>query len=154
PKLGLNKIAAYVGCGKVTVDRWLCRYYQTKDLNSKKRPGPKRATTTTQDRKIQGINISARTIRRHLVEAGGHFASGLSKLLLTAKHQIKRLNINKGCSSSKNIEKYFVLLSILRRCMCRAVFLVRGLKFFGEDNKSWILQEDNDPKHRSIIAKD
>ena len=27
-------------------------------------------------------------------------------------------------------------------------------KLFGEDNSSWTLQEDNDPKHRSKLAKE
>ncbi|CAG8717090.1 8238_t:CDS:2, partial [Cetraspora pellucida] len=104
----------------------------------------------------QGVNISARTIRQHLVEAGGYFAP-----MRVPSHYF---SINKGCSSSKNIEKCFVLLSILKKCMYEAVFLVRGLiykkgllpsaqKFFDEGNKRWILQEDNDPKYRSIIAK-
>jgi hypothetical protein len=31
--------------------------------------------------------------------------------------------------------------------------LASASKFFGKDNLDWFLQEDNDPKHRSKIAK-
>ncbi|CAG8534137.1 694_t:CDS:1, partial [Cetraspora pellucida] len=39
----------------------------------------------------QDVNVSTRTIRQCFVKAKEYFASGLSELLLTAKHQIKYL---------------------------------------------------------------
>ncbi|CAG8823692.1 16960_t:CDS:1, partial [Cetraspora pellucida] len=52
PKLGFNKTVAYVNYSKPTIIKWLHRYHQNKNLNSRKRPGPKHITAIIQDKKI------------------------------------------------------------------------------------------------------
>ena len=62
-----------------------------------------------------------------------------------------------GCFSSQGFGKLICFKQNLDALfMCRIYergLLPSACKFFGEDNIEWILQEDNDPKHRSKICK-
>src|SRR5215470_18790718 len=112
PKLGTKSIAKIIECSKHTVTRWIDRWKETKDLSDEPKAGRSRVTTAKQDAKIvdlaksdenatsygiqqemenRGVEISARTVRRRLHEAGGTYSKPLCKPLLTEKHQMQRL---------------------------------------------------------------
>jgi len=228
PRLGIKRIANIVSCDKRSVGRWLDRWKETKDLSDKPKTGRSRVTTEKQDAKIvalatrdenatapkiqkqmedKGIDVSERTVRRRLHEAGGKYNLPLSKPLLSEKHQKQRriwaknhknfdwtkviftdestfyLNqpVGKvwnfpgkkkvirtvkhpakvhvwGCFSAsgfgeiicfeKNLDAKF-MCSIYERGLLPSVD-----KLFGAENLDWVLQEDNDPKHRSKLAKE
>jgi transposase len=115
PKFGINQIAKLIKCNRSTVIRWLKRWDETKDLSDREKTGRPRTTTRQQDEimidlvredidegltseKIHGqlmnenINVSDRTVRRRLSEAGFKYMKPLSKPLLTERHQRKRLS--------------------------------------------------------------
>ena len=115
PELGINRIAKIVNCNRSTVTRWLKRWSETKDLSDRQRIGRSRATTAEQDKVITnivqqevdegltsemishqtndaGMNLSSRTIRRRLNEAGFKYSKPLQKPLLTQRHRNIRLS--------------------------------------------------------------
>ena len=90
-QLGEKAVAKAVKCAKNTVQYWLNRWKESKDLSDMKRPGRPRATTEKVDQRIyklagsdniattgdmqsvlkrQNIGICQETIRRRLKEAG------------------------------------------------------------------------------------
>ena len=92
--------------------RWLKRWKQSKNLTDGTRPGRPRVTTPKQDQQVialaeketfvtsqditnrlnkKGLDISQRTVRRRLNEAGAKYNRPLSKPLLTENHREKRL---------------------------------------------------------------
>jgi transposase len=112
PKLSHAAVAKAIHCGVSTVKYWLKRWKQSKDLTNSNRTGRPRATTQKQDKKIvsvaerqtfvtsrditnrlakTGVNVSERTVRRRLNEAGAKYNQPLSKPLLTEGHREKRL---------------------------------------------------------------
>lgn len=115
PEFGINRIAKMISCNRATVVRWLKRWDETKGLSDRERTGRRRITTEQQDQTIinsinegmdkgiiseeaqeqlanENINVSARTVRRRLNEAGFKYMKPLSKPLLTEDHQRKRLS--------------------------------------------------------------
>jgi transposase len=227
PQWGYEKIATHIGCTKNTAKNWILRWRISKDLSDQKKSGPRRRTTAKQDKQItkmakmensitsiqiqrnmekRGVNISARTIRRRLREAGGKYTNAITKPLLTENHRKKRLQWAKRYQnfdwnqviftdestfqlfpSKKKVWQFIERKKVFRTvkhppkvhvwgcfsvlgfgelvCFQRnldANFMCeiykKGLlpsvsEFFGEGNLDWFLQEDNDPKHRSRIAK-
>ena len=114
PQFGINRISKMMHCNRSTVVRWLKRWNETKDLSDRAKVGRPRKTTSQQDEVIidsvrhdvdegitsekiqeqvlnENIDVSARTIRRRLGEAGFKYMKPLSKPLLTEHHQRKRL---------------------------------------------------------------
>ncbi|CAF3107265.1 unnamed protein product [Rotaria sp. Silwood2] len=112
PQFGPNKIAKIVKCNRTTVTRWLNRWEETKDLSDRSRPGAPRTTTIEQDQmmvnmaltEIDGtsktiaeelqnneVNVSDRTVRRRLRNAGLKYSKPLSKPLLSEHHRQQRL---------------------------------------------------------------
>ena len=104
-----------IKCNKTTVKRWFKRWKETKDLNDRPRKGRSRVTTTAEDQLIvdlvqqdvdegvtsqqiqqelqhEGVNVSVRTVRNRLVDAGFKYSKPLSKPLLFEQHQRYRLN--------------------------------------------------------------
>lgn len=227
PKWSYGKIASKIHCSKSTVIYWVQKYRENEDLSDESRSGRPRVTTAKQDEQIvniakkehditsaqiqqnmeqRGVEISGRTIRRRLHEAGGKYTNAISKPLLKEKHRGNRLEWAKrhqnfdwnkviftdestfqlfqqkrkvwqfigrkkifrsvkhpqkvhvwGCFSSSGFGKLVCFQRNLdANFMCR--IYERGLlpsasQLFGEGNLDWILQEDNDPKHTSKIAK-
>ena len=115
PEFGISRIAKMINCNRSTVIRWLKRWNETKDLSDRGRTGRPRTTTEQQGQIIinsisegmdegiiseqvqeqlanENINVSARTVRRRLNEAGFKYMKPLSKPLLTEDHQRKRLS--------------------------------------------------------------
>jgi transposase len=111
PKLSLKATSSVVNCAKSTASYWVARWKETKDLSDECRTGRSRVTTIKQDDKIlniavnnetvtsheiqgkmeeKGVNISARTVRRRLKEAGGKYNLPILKPLLSDKHQKQR----------------------------------------------------------------
>ena len=99
-------------CNTSTVIKWLTRWKIDKYLDDKTRSGRPRITTQEDDNLIinttldveepttkkvrdhaqnQNLNVSERTIRRRLKDAGLRYCTPLSKPLLTLKHQQDRL---------------------------------------------------------------
>jgi transposase len=112
PKLGWKAVAKEVKCDRKTVKYWLDRWKESKDLYDASRSGRPRATTPKQDEQVlsladqqmfvtsrdiqnqlkrKGAEISERTVRRRLNEAGAKFSPPMSKPLLTEGHQKNRL---------------------------------------------------------------
>lgn len=112
PKLSHTAVAKAIHCDVKTVKRWLKRWQQSKDLTDAPRSGRPRATTAKQDQQVialaeqqtfitsqgianklnkKGVEISQRTVRRRLNEAGAKYNQPLSKPLLTDNHREKRL---------------------------------------------------------------
>ena len=108
PKLGVKPVAKV----KSTVQYWLNRWKESKDLSDSKRTGRPLGTTEKIDQRIsdlatddnsattrdirrvlkrQHVEISQETIRRRLKEHGAKFSPPISKPLLTEKHRQKRL---------------------------------------------------------------
>lgn len=228
PKLGFPAIAKIVGCAKSTVIYWVHKWKKTKDLSDDQRVGPRRVTTTRQDKQIvqlavkdvnatsskiqykmegKGVDISARTVRRRLREAEGKYTKPMLKPLLSTRHQRQRLSwakqhrnfdwnkviftdestfyLNQPVGKTWNFPGKKKVIRTVKHpvkvnawacfsasgfgeiiCFERnldAKFMCtiyeKGLlpsvqKLFGEDNLDWVLQEDNDPKHRSKLAQE
>lgn len=80
---------------------------------------------------------------------------GRRKVFRTVKHS-QKVHVW-GCFSARGFGKLICFQRNLdARFMCSIYergLLASSEMFFGEDNLEWILQEDNDPKHRSKIAK-
>lgn len=112
PKWGYEKIAKHVRCSKPTVIYWVKKYQENKDLTEEKRSGRPRCTTELEDERIvkmakknynatsieiqqefekKGVDVSERTIRRRLSEAGGKFVKEVQKPLLSERHRVNRL---------------------------------------------------------------
>lgn len=112
PKLGQKAVAKEVKCDKKAVKYWLDRWNESKDLSDSIRSGRPRATAPKVDQEIvsrasqqtfvtsraiqnqlkrQHVEISDRTVRRRLSEAGAKFGLPMSKPLLTDQHQENRL---------------------------------------------------------------
>lgn len=112
PKLSYRDIAKIVNCSVDTVSFWANVWLETKDLTSEPKTGRKRSTTAKDDKKIVklakkddnatsftiqqemsrgGVEVSARTIRRRLREAGGKYNQPIRKPLLSDGHMEKRL---------------------------------------------------------------
>ena len=112
PKLSHMAVAKAVHCDEKTVKRWLKRWKQSKDLTDAPRSGRSRVTTPKQDQQVvalaeqqtfvtcqditnqlnkKGVEISQRTVRRRLNEAGTKYNQPLSKPLLIENHREKRL---------------------------------------------------------------
>ena len=227
PKWGYDKIAKYIKCSKPTVIYRVKKYQENKDLTEEKRSGRPRCTAEKEDERIvkiakrnhdvtsieiqrelekRGVEISDRTIRRRLNDAGGKFVKETQKPLLSERHRSNRLKWAKnhqnynwdnvvftdestfqlyrsnrkvwqfigrrkvfrtvkhpqkihvwGCFSASGFGKLICFRNNLDSVfMCK--IYEKGLlpsisKLFGQDNIEWILQEDNDPKHRSKICK-
>ena len=113
PKLGFKLAAKEVGCSTTTAKKWVKRFEDTEDVQDEVGRGRKRKTTANQDQKIvdivqkkrtihsgeiamelksKGVDLSARTVRRRLNEAGYQHLSPLLKPLLTEKAIQTRLN--------------------------------------------------------------
>ena len=107
PKLGMKAVAKVIKCDKKTVKYWLNRWNQCKDLIDLRRSGRPCATTTEDDQQInqiaeqetfatshdikedlamRGVEVTQRTIRRRLNEAGAKFSLPMKKQLLSAQH--------------------------------------------------------------------
>ena len=114
-QLGVKAIAKAIKCAKSTVQYWLNRWKESKDLSDSKRIGRPRSTTkkvgqrisdlaSTNTRAIQrvlkrkNVNISQETIRRRLKENVANFSLPISKPLLTEKHRQKRLDWARAAS--------------------------------------------------------
>ena len=102
PKLGFKSTAKYVGCSPKTARRWVLRYETTGDICDEEGRGRKRKTNTDEDKVIVQIaakkgkvsskqiaqvyehtDISSRTVRRRLNEAGYGYLHPIGKPLLT-----------------------------------------------------------------------
>jgi len=226
PKLSQPKIATAVKCSVDTVKFWLKRYHDTGDVQEITQSGRPPITSVKTDRLIEkiqdknpeltsgaisdklkrkGVQISERTVRRRLVQAGFIFGETLKKPLLSERHCEKklkwarenrnrswdniifsdettiRLNVYRkkvwhragrrvvvrtvkhpaklniwGCMSSKGFGKIFTFTSNLDRFKMVEIYnktLLPSILKFGGSNTDWILQEDNDPKHTSKLAK-
>lgn len=111
PRLGAKAVANVVKCAKSTVQYWLNRWNESKDLTDFTRSGRPRVTTKKVDKRIedlagknkivttrdiqsvlkrQSVHISQETVRRRLKEAGARFLPPMSKPLLTEKHRQDR----------------------------------------------------------------
>ena len=114
PKLGIKAVAKAINCAKSTVQYWLNRWKESKDLSDSKRTGRPRGITEKIDQRIsdlatndniatthdirrvlkrQHAEISQETIRRRMKEHGTKFSPPISKPLLTEKHRQKRLKL-------------------------------------------------------------
>ena len=112
PRFGPQKIAKIIRCNRKTVAGWLGRWQETKDLSGRPRSGAPRATNAEQNQKIvdmaladmdptsktiqlefqdSGVNVTDRTIRARLKDAGLKYSKSLSKPLLTDQHRQQRL---------------------------------------------------------------
>ncbi|CAF2098812.1 unnamed protein product, partial [Rotaria magnacalcarata] len=112
PHFGIKKIGKIVNCSTSAVKRWLSRWKEDKCLDDHIREGRPRVTSEAQDNLIVStalnideatsqtverqvrshkVNVSERTVRRRLREAGLQYLSPLSKPLLSLKHQQDRL---------------------------------------------------------------
>ncbi|CAF3061859.1 unnamed protein product [Rotaria sp. Silwood2] len=111
-KLDVKAVSKVVNCAKSTVQYWLNRWKESKDLSDLKRTGRPRGTTEKVDQRIsdlvsndniattrdiqhvlkrQKLHISQETFRRRLKESGAKFSPSISKPLLAEKHGQKRL---------------------------------------------------------------
>ncbi|CAF4413109.1 unnamed protein product, partial [Rotaria sp. Silwood2] len=120
PQLGVKAVAKAIKCAKSTVQYWLNRWKESKDLSDSKRIGRPRSTTKKVDQRISDLastdNIATtRDIQRVL-------NLPISKPLLTEKHLQKRLewahaagdmNWNRIIFSDETT----VRLSQLKRCV-------------------------------------
>ena len=105
-------MAKVVKCSTSTVQYWLGRWKQSKDLDDSARTGRARATTPKQDQQIlslaeqqtfvtsrditnqlnrKRVKINEQTVQRRLNEGGGRDNRPLLKPLLTGNHRINRL---------------------------------------------------------------
>ena len=127
----------------------------------------------------KGLNVSIKTIRRRLAEAKVQYrptrqkifsdetsfwawvpikrawsAAGGRFLQRTDKHPIK-IHVW-GCFSQRGfgcLELFTQNLNAQKMLQTYEHGLLRSAeKMFGANNKNWILQEDNDPKHRSHLC--
>ncbi len=226
PKLSQNKVAQELSIDKKTVQHWLSVYDNTSDVVEEQRQGRPRMTTPLGDEKLlafaeehaeassdtiakslkrKRVEVSPRTVRRRLNEAGVYnlppqFGPLLNKRLRKSRLQWAKRNKNRnwkrvvftdettfelyrkvrrvwrkkgqtkfvgtvkhplkvnvwGCLSANGFGQIEVftpnltgplLCSIYEKCL-----LPTAATAFGT-NKKWMLQEDNDPKHQSRIAK-
>ena len=112
PQLSHAAVAKEIGCSKSTVKYWLQRWKQSKDLTDTSRSGRRRMTIPKQDQRIlslaeeqtfvtardvahrmkrKRVEISERTVRRRLKEAGAKYNRPIAKSLLTERHRENRL---------------------------------------------------------------
>ena len=112
PQLGEKAVVKVVKYAKNTVQYWLKRWKELKDLSDMKHPGRPRATAEKVDQRIyklassdniattgdiqsvfkrQNIGISQETIRQRFKEAGAKFSLSTSKPLLIENHRYDRL---------------------------------------------------------------
>ncbi|CAF1511622.1 unnamed protein product [Rotaria magnacalcarata] len=84
PHFGIKKIAKILKCSTSTVKRWLSRWKTDKYLDDHIREGRPRLQN-------HSLNVSERTVRRRLHEAGLQYSLPLSKPFLTSKHRQDRL---------------------------------------------------------------
>ncbi|CAI2167090.1 7182_t:CDS:2 [Funneliformis geosporum] len=162
PMFSFGQIAKVVRCSKSTAIFWVKKYHENRDLSIAERL----ATQIQKNIKEHDVRISVETVRRHLRESGGKFTNEISKPLLTEAYQKKRLQWAK---KHKNFdwnqvvftdERFGKLYSFQRNLNANFIYTIyeQGLltstsKLFGKGNIDWILQEDNDLKYRSKIAK-
>ena len=113
PELGVMAVAKAIKCAKSTVQCWLNRWKESKDLSDSKSIERPRSTTKKVDQRIsdldstnssaitrairrvlkrKNVDISQETIRRRLKGYGTKFSLPISKPLLTEKHRQKRLD--------------------------------------------------------------
>ena len=106
PRLSKNEVVKIIKCNKTTIKRWK----ETKDLNDRPRKGRSRVTTAVEAQLIvglvqqdvdegrksqqmqqklqrEGVNVSVRTVRNRLVEAGFKYPRPLSKRLHSKKNK-------------------------------------------------------------------
>ncbi|CAF3372163.1 unnamed protein product [Rotaria socialis] len=194
PQLGVKAVAKAIKCAKSTIQYWLNRWKESKDLSDSKRIGRPRSTTKKE------------TIRRRLKEYGAKFSLPISKPLLTEKHRQKRLEwahaagdidwnriifsdettvrLNQlkrcvwnlpgkrkvfrtvkypikvniwGCFSCNGFGRIYCFRENLKAdLLCRIYkryLFPTARDHFGRNSTNWALQEDNDPKHTSQLAK-
>ncbi|CAF4160979.1 unnamed protein product [Rotaria sordida] len=112
PRLGNKKVASLIRCDTKTVRYWRARWKETKDLSNETKSGRPRITTAEEDEMIiteleesdyptsvsishslkrKKVEISSRSVRRRLKEAGYQYYAPLSKPLLTMQHKNRRL---------------------------------------------------------------
>lgn len=112
PQFGASKIAKIVKCNRKTVNHWLNRWNETKDLFDRPRSGAPRKTTVEQDQMMvdaaldemsatsktihdeladDEVTVSQTTIQRRLKDAGLKYSKPLSKPLLSEWHRQQRL---------------------------------------------------------------
>ncbi|CAF1258371.1 unnamed protein product [Didymodactylos carnosus] len=112
PQLSHAAVTKEITCSKSTVKYWLQRWKQSKDLTDASRSGRRRMTTPKQDQRIvslaeeqtfvtiqdvahqmkrKRVEISERTVRRRLKEAGAKYNRPLAKPLLTERRRENRL---------------------------------------------------------------
>ncbi|CAF2880261.1 unnamed protein product [Rotaria sp. Silwood2] len=112
PRLGNKKVASLIRCDTKNVRYWRARWKETKDLSNETKSGRPRITTAEEDEMIiteleesdyptsvsishslkrKKVEISSRSVRRRLKEAGYQYYAPLSKPLLTMQHKKRRL---------------------------------------------------------------
>ena len=222
PQLSNHAISDHIKCDRKTVRYWLNRWQKSEDLTDLPLSGRPRCTSEKTDSKIvsiaqkerdivsdqiskkmkkEGVDISARTIRRRLRESGGSYGPPLMKPLLTEDHREKRLlwarqhqhfnwdrviftdektfelcrGVRKvwrfptsskvvrrvkhppklhvwGCFSKRGFGKLICFKQNLTGIFMCSIYEKGLLPFaqrqFPEGPNNWILQEDNDPKHK------
>ena len=113
PQIGVKAVAKAKKCAKSTVQYWLNRWKESKDLSVSKRIERSRSTKEKVNQRIsdlantnnsattrgikrvlkrKNVDISQETIQRRLKEYGAKFSLPISKPLLTKKHRQKRLD--------------------------------------------------------------
>ena len=226
PKLSLQRIARELSIDKKTVQHWLDVYDSTNDVIEEEHSGRHRITAPSADKKLlkfaeehsqstsstisqtlkrKNIEVSPRTVRRRLNEAGllnlpPRFGPSLNDDLRTARlewaksnqktnwkrviftdettfqlhrkvrrvwrrrGEIKRFGTVKhplktnvwGCVSFTGFGRISIFSPNLDAPLLCSIYkkslLPTASAAFGASVK-WTLQEDNDPKHRSRLAK-
>jgi transposase len=227
PHLSRSQVAREVRCTPNSVDYWLKRYRETGDVQDVERTGRPRKTSPKEDAiiikvtdqndeesskviakklKRKKVNVSDRTVRRRLNEAGLRSLAPTIKPLLTDRHRKGRLEWAKanedrdwnqviftdettiklfrnkkrvwrrpgqrivmrsvkhpvkvqvwGCISAHGFGKIVCFKRNLNANLLCKIYknglLPSAKLWFGSNSKDWLLQEDNDPKHRSKSAE-
>ena len=107
---GMKTVAKAIKCAKSTVQCWLSRWKESKDLSDLKRVGRPRSTMKKMDQRIsdlattnnsattrgmqrvlkrKNVDINQETIRRRLKKYGAKFSLPISKPLITEKTSTK-----------------------------------------------------------------
>ena len=131
PKLSNNQVAHEVSVSRSTVEHWLGVYDATNDAIEEPRAGRGRSTSQQQDVKI----VELAEAHEDMTSAG--ISGRLKRKGVEVSPRTVRLNVA-GLESLKPSFR-----PLLNKKMPQKPL---GLG-------KWTLQEDNDPKHRSVVAK-
>lgn len=228
PRLSNSKAAKHINTDPKTISHWVETWKNTGDVQDEPHVGRKRKTSEKEDSLIittaekfeeegsesvskilktgQKMDVSGRTVRRRLKEAGYFYSSPKEKPLLLERHRKERLEWAKrnketdwskviftdestvrlkpvrirvwrkkgqykvvrtmkesakvnvwGCFSEKGFGRLFWFSQNLKKeLMCEIYkdwLLPSASDMFGEGDDSWVLQEDNDPKHNAIMSQ-